>query len=191
MSHLLIAAVTSVAIIVIAVVAKVPTYRVAPAFLLPAVWALYVLRRRLNLRPIHFALLASALLLHMLGAFGFYQQWPGPFSFDILVHYWFALVVTLAVHRTLVGNWWLRPWQAMVLSFFISMGLAAMHEIMEYCSYLLLGEQRGMLRPSTSYFFDTQRDLTNNLLGTLTALAAVTIARPFVGRRPHSRTRMR
>ena len=27
-----------------------------------------------------------------------------------------------------------------------------------------------MLKPSTSYFFDTQRDLTNNLLGTLTAL---------------------
>jgi hypothetical protein len=27
-----------------------------------------------------------------------------------------------------------------------------------------------MLKPSTSYFFDTQRDLTNNLLGALTAL---------------------
>ena len=35
---------------------------------------------------------------------------------------------------------------------------------------LLLGEERGMLKPSTSYAFDTQRDPVNNLLGSLTAL---------------------
>ena len=50
------------------------------------------------------------------------------------------------------------------------MGIGAIHEIMEYMTFLVLGEERGMLKPSTSYFLDTQRDLTNNLLGTLTAL---------------------
>ena len=177
MPFLIIAGVSSAAIIVIAVVAKDASYHVAPLFLLPAVWGLYRFREWLNLRPVHYALLVSAILLHMMGAFGWYQKWPGPFSFDILVHYWFALVVTLAVHRLLIGNWRLWPWQAAVMTFFVSMGLAALHEIMEYCSYLLLGEELGMLRPSTSYILDTQRDLTNNLLGTLTALAAIAIAR--------------
>ena len=46
-----------------------------------------------------------------------------------------------------------------------------------------------MLKPSSSYFFDTQRDLTNNLLGTLTALALVVVYHFAVGRyknQPHN-----
>jgi uncharacterized membrane protein YjdF len=66
-----------------------------------------------------------------------------------------------------------------VITFFVMMGLAALHEIMEYCTYLILGEERGMLKPSTSYFFDTQRDLSNNLLGTLTGLIGITIHRKW------------
>jgi hypothetical protein len=54
---------------------------------------------------------------------------------------------------------------------------------MEYVTYLLLGEERGMLKPHTSYFFDTQRDLLNNLLGTLTALMVITIAQRFTSPR--------
>ncbi|MEA2734492.1 MAG: hypothetical protein QOE14_943, partial [Humisphaera sp.] len=53
-------------------------------------------------------------------------------------------------------------------------------------SYLLLGEERGMLKPSTSYKFDTARDLTNNLLGTLTGLALVGLVKFFRGRRGHT-----
>jgi uncharacterized membrane protein YjdF len=114
----------------------------------------------------------------MSGAYGFYQKSPLPFSFDILVHYYFALVLTLAIFRLLKGNFpGLRPWHVFVITFFIMMGTAAMHEIMEYMSYLILGEAKGMLKPSTSYFFDTQRDLTNNLLGTLTSLCGMWIAR--------------
>jgi len=65
------------------------------------------------------------------------------------------------------------------------MGIGALHEIMEYMSYLLLGEQRSMLKPSTSYFFDTQRDLTNNLLGALTALLIVAVASKAFASRAH------
>ena len=36
-------------------------------------------------------------------------------------------------------------------------------------SWLLFGE-KGMMHPNDMYFFDTQRNLTNNLLGCLTAL---------------------
>jgi uncharacterized membrane protein YjdF len=132
----------------------------------------------LHLRPFHYALLSSAVLLHMAGAFGFYQRSPLPFSFDILVHYYFATVGTLALHAALRGNFpELRPWHLAVITFFFMMGIAALHEIMEYMSYLVLGEKNGMLKPSIMYFFDTQRDLTNNLLGTLTGLALLQIGR--------------
>lgn len=182
--HLAITTLASVGIVILAIVARVPTYRVAPVFLLPAIWLIHILRRRLALTPLTHALVSSAFLLHMLGALGFYQKWPLPFSFDILVHYWFALVATLAMHSALRTNFPLKPWQVNVLTFMFMMGLAAMHEIMEYTSYLVLGEEKGMLKPSTSYFFDTQRDLLNNLLGTLTALAALAGASRW---RPRSR----
>jgi uncharacterized membrane protein YjdF len=186
MVYLLIAVFTTIAIIVMAITGKMPTYHTAPAFLIPVVWGIFFLRRRLNLAPTHYVLIYSAILLHMSGAYGFYQQSPLPFSFDILVHYYFALVLALAVFRLLEGNFpALRPWHVYVITFFVMMGLAAMHEIMEYMSYLVLGEERGMLKPKIMYFFDTQRDLTNNLLGTLTALGGIWVVRG--GRKPEHR----
>jgi len=186
MPYLFIALITSAVVVAFAVFARMPTYHAAPFFLLPVIWAIYFLRRRLNLAPIHYALVCSAILLHMSGAFGFYQHSPLPFSFDILVHYYFALVLSLAIYRMLQGNFPLRPWHATVITFFVMMGLAALHEIMEYCSYLALGEETGMLKPGSSYFFDTQRDLTNNLLGTLTALLAIFLARLLRSSPSHS-----
>jgi uncharacterized membrane protein YjdF len=177
MAYALVGGIASALMVILALVARVPTYHVAPGFLIPVLWAAFFLRRILNLHPVSYGLVASAMLLHMLGAFGYYQQSPLPFSFDILVHYYFALVLTVAIYRALEGNFSMRPWHVAAVTFFIMMGAAAMHEIMEYMSYLLLGEAKGMLKPTTSYFFDTQRDLTNNLLGTLTALALIAIAR--------------
>lgn len=168
----MVASLTSIALIGMAVLATQPTYHVAPLFLIPILWAIYALRRRLNLHRLTYALFGAVLTLHMAGAFGFYQKSPLPFSFDILVHFSFALVITLMLHDLFEGNFPLRPWQVAVMTFFFMMGLAALHEIMEYASYLLLGEARGMLKPTTSYFFDTQRDLVSNLAGTVVALAA-------------------
>src|SRR2546421_246921 len=48
--------------------------------------------------------------------------------------------------------------------------------------YLLLGEERGMLKPHTAYFLDTSRDLMNNFLGCITALVIYRILRAL--RRP-------
>ena len=122
------------------------------------------------MRPGHYALFALALMLHDLGAFGMYQRSVLGLSFDIYVHFYFAFAVAFIVqeairNRVSIGIWWTR-----LTTLLFMMGLGALHEIMEYMTYLTLGEERGMLRPSTSYFFDTQRDLTNNLLGTLLAL---------------------
>ena len=175
--------VTSVAIIVIAATAQVATYRVSPLFLIPLFWAPYLLRRKLFLHPLHYALLAAAVLLHDLGAYGFYQRSPLPFSWDILVHFYFAIPLTLILHQAIAGNFpQLRFWQSAVTSLLFMLGLGALHEIMEYGSYLLLGEEHGMLKPKTSYFLDTQRDLTNNLLGALLTLILLAATRAAMRR---------
>ena len=173
-----------VVFLIISATARVPTYRINPVFLIPLAWTPYWLRRRLHLHWMHYALLIVAMVLHDLGAYGWYQDSPLPFSWDILVHYYFAVPVTLILYRAIAKGFStvLRPWQAAVVALLFMMGLGAIHEIMEYMSYLLLGEERGMLK-RTSYWLDTQRDLTNNLLGTLTALALAAGARLVRGRR--------
>jgi uncharacterized membrane protein YjdF len=173
--HAIIAIVAGVLIVVLAFVGNIATYRVAPAFLLPLLWGVYVLRRKLHLHPAHFALFAIALLLHMLGTFGFYQRAFFGLSFDIYVHFYFAFAVALVLERFFRRYLNGRRWATRVATLMFMMGFGALHEIMEYATFLLLGEERGMLKPSTSYFFDTQRDLLNNLLGTLTALMIIDV----------------
>ena len=173
----LIAIVASVVFLIISATAKVATYRINPIFLLPLLWLPYWLRRRVFLRSVDYALFALAIFVHDLGAYGFYQSSPLPFSYDILVHFYFAIAVIIMLHRALAMNFpVLRPWQVNVTSLLFMMGFGALHEIMEYITYLLLGEERGMLKPSTSYSFDTQRDLTNNLLGAIVGLLIIALA---------------
>ncbi len=173
-----IATVASCLFILISATAKVPTYRFNAAFLIPLMWTPYLLRRRLFLTPVHYVLFALAILVHDLGAYGFYQRSPLPMSWDIFVHFYFAVAVTLMLHRALAMNFpILRPWQVNATALLFMMGVGALHEIMEYMSYLLLGEEKGMLKPHTSYEFDTARDLTNNLLGAMTALLVAFILR--------------
>jgi uncharacterized membrane protein YjdF len=91
--------------------------------------------------------------------------------------------VTLMLYRALRWNLpQLRAVGAAVAAMLVMMGFGALHEIMEYGTYLVLGEEKGMLKPATSYFFDTQRDLTNNLLGTLTALTLIAVYHFTIGR---------
>jgi uncharacterized membrane protein YjdF len=174
----LIAIVACVVFVIISATARVATYRVNPIFLIPLMWLPHLIRRRVFLHPVHYAMFAVAILLHDLGAYGFYQYSPLPFSWDILVHFYFGVVVTLMMHRAIALSYAgiLRPWQASVTTLLFMMGIGALHEIMEYMSYLLLGEEKGMLKPHTSYFFDTQRDLTNNLLGAIVALVIAAVA---------------
>jgi uncharacterized membrane protein YjdF len=172
----LIGVVTSIAIVAIAATAVVATYRVNPVFLIPLTWLPYYFRRGLHLRRVPYAMFCAAILLHDLGAYGFYQRSPLPFSFDIAVHYYFAVPCTLMLYDALAGHLPTVPrWRIAIAAGMFMMGLGALHEIMEYGTYLVLGEEKGMLKPSTSYVLDTQRDLTNNLAGTLTALVLAAV----------------
>jgi uncharacterized membrane protein YjdF len=191
MAHLVIGAIGSVVVIVFALLARVPTYRLAPLFLLPLIWGVFVLRKRIDLHPFGYAMCVAAILLHNLGAFGFYQKWPLPFSFDIAVHFFFAFAVSFVLHRALRSTLHLRPIHVKAMTLMFIMGGGALHEVMEYGSFLLLGEQHGMLKPATSYFFDTQRDLLNNLLGVGLALVLITVHERATNRRARRGERLR
>src|SRR5438128_2239845 len=80
---LLIGVAASVVFLAISATAKVPTYRINPVFLLPLLWGPYLLRRPLFLKPLHYLAFAVAIFIHDLGAYGFYQTSPLPFSYDI------------------------------------------------------------------------------------------------------------
>ena len=172
----LIAAVSSVIFIVLAIVARVPTYRVAPVFLVPVVWGMVLLRRRLHLHPAHFFLFALALVLHDLGAFGFYQRSFFGVSFDVYVHFYFAFAAALLVHRFLAKSLPLRGWPLRAAVVICIMGFGGVHEVMEYGTYLALPAEQAMLK-TTSYSFDTSRDLTSNFVGVLLALVVIEVAR--------------
>ena len=175
-THLAIAIVGTVAMLVIAATARVPTYRVSPVFLVPLLWAGFLLRRRLAMGLVAYAMYAAALLLHDLGAYGLYQRSVLGLSFDIYVHFYFAVAGATVLRGALAHHFPdLRPWQVAVTTLLFVMGMGALHEIVEYASYLALGEERGMLKPTTSYKFDTQRDLLNNLLGCCVALVGAAL----------------
>src|ERR1051325_1235101 len=71
-----IATIATVLMLVLAWVSRIATYRVAPVFLIPLLWGIYFARRKLDLHPVHYTLFALAILLHMLGALGYYQNSP-------------------------------------------------------------------------------------------------------------------
>src|SRR3954470_13575136 len=80
----IVAVVASLAFIAMSVFVARPgsNYRFSALFLVPIVWGPYLLRRRIHLLPLHYVLFTAALLLHNLGAFGFYQRGFFGLSFD-------------------------------------------------------------------------------------------------------------
>ena len=171
----LIASLSSAIFIAFAVLARVPTYRVSPVFLIPVVWGFVVLRRRLHLHAAHFLLVALALVLHDLGAFGFYRRAPLGVSFDVYVHFYFAFAAAFVVHRFLVRALPLRGWALRAATLLCIMGFGGVHEVMEYGTYLALPREQAMLKDD-SYRYDTSRDLTSNFAGVALALVAIEIA---------------
>jgi uncharacterized membrane protein YjdF len=166
----------SLGLLAFAVFATKPgsTYRAAPFFLIPLLWLVYLLRRPLHLHPLHYACFAVALLLHNLGALGWYQKSPLPGSFDVYVHFYFGVVGGLLVYRLLQQTLPLRPWTLCIMTVLLVLGMGAFHELVEWWSTLLLGPEKGMLKlPGQNgvYVFDTQRDMFNNLVGSILAVA--------------------
>ena len=172
----LVAVIGSLAAIAFGVFVAKPgsTYRMAPFFLVPLVWLPYLLRRRLHLHPLHYALYVLAILLHNLGAMGWYQKSPLPGSFDVYVHFYFGVVGGLLVYRLLQKTLPLGGFALGLGAVLLVLGAGAIHELVEWASTLALGPERGMLKTPEQgvYRFDTQRDMFNNLAGATLAVLA-------------------
>lgn len=147
------------------------TYRFAVFFLAPLLWAIYFLRNYLHVHPVHFGIFAAALVFHNLGAFGTYREAYFGIQFDTYVHFVFGVAGTLLVARAVRFRLHIQGWQLWVGTVLLMLGLSAIHELIEFASTLMLGPEKGMLKINDADKFDTQKDLLNNLVGALLALA--------------------
>ena len=151
--------------------ASVSKYRFSFLFLIPILWVVYALRRRLSIQPLDFALLAFALLLHDLGAFGAYSWNVMGLQFDWCVHFFFGLVGGLIVTRALGAHLGVRGFALGLLVVLVVTGIGGLHEIVEAASTRYLGQDLGMLNIGPDNLYDTQEDLLANVVGACTALA--------------------
>ena len=138
------------------------------------------MRDRLALHPFHYALFAGALLIHNMGAFGFYRRNIFSIEFDTYVHYFFGFAGGSMVARGLDKRFQLRGWQLCAGTILLIMGVGALHELMEYASTLAMGPEKGMLKINDGDIYDTQKDLSNNLMGVLTAYFLYLISKPYL-----------
>ena len=152
-----------------------PKYRWSFVFLVPILWGVLALRGRLALRPIAFALFAVALVLHDLGAFGFYQRSFGGLQYDWLVHFFFGVVGGLIVGRALRVRLELRGLVRVLLTVLVVTGIGGIHEIVEAASSIFLGPEYGMLHVGPDNPYDTQEDMLSNVLGSGLGLALLAI----------------
>lgn len=159
------------------------TYRFAIFFLAPLLWCVYLLRERLHIHPCHFAIFAGALVLHNLGAFGSYRERYLGIQFDIYVHFVFGIAGGFIIARALKHCYSVRDWKLWPGTVLLLLGIGAIHELIEFASTLMLGPEKGMLKINSPEKFDTQKDLLNNLLGALAALAIYTFFSRWRARR--------
>ena len=163
----------SLAFVLISLVPQggVAKYRFSFLFLVPILWAVYALRRRLSIQPLHFALFALALLIHDLGAFGAYSWSVIGLQFDWGVHFLFGLVGGLIVARALEAQLGAHGFGLGLLVVLVVTGIGGLHEIVEAASTRYLGQDLGMLYVGADNPYDTQEDLLANILGACVALA--------------------
>jgi uncharacterized membrane protein YjdF len=173
-----IAAGASIAVTVVSLTIAPPhsTYRWAFIFLVPFLWIPYLLRNRLALLPSHYALFAAGVLFHDLGALGSYDRIFFGLRFDTYVHFIFGVVGGLILAQALREKQRLSPTALWIAVPLFILGLGAIHELIECLSTIILGPQRGMLKLRPDEPFDTQKDLFNNLLGALCAMAWYALA---------------
>jgi uncharacterized membrane protein YjdF len=149
---------------------SVAKYRWSALFLVPLIWIVFLLRARLALRPLHFALFAVAVLAHDLGAFGWYQRRLLGLEYDWLVHFFFGVVGGLIVADALQLRLGVRGLALGLLTVLTVTGMGGLHEIVEAGSTAVLGAENGMLHLGPEDPYDTQQDMLNNVLGSALAL---------------------
>ena len=141
-------------------------------FLILILWVIYFLRSRINLHPLHFAMLAFFLLAHFLGMFQLYQTYPLRLEYDYWVHGYFGFVSALIVFRAYHFYRLYSPAFIVLATLVVILGFSAFHEIFEYVGAITVGEGEGVLFIGAGDVdeWDTQKDMVNNVIGALIGL---------------------
>jgi uncharacterized membrane protein YjdF len=147
---------------------SVEKYRVSYVSLIPIVWAAYFLRRAFAIRPLDFALFALALVLHDLGAFGWYSKHVAGLEFDWCLHAFFGFVGGLVFGHWLRERVGVRGGAWVLIVILVVGGLSALHEVAEAVSNILFGEY-GMLYVGPDNPYDSQWDMLSGVIGATTA----------------------
>lgn len=150
-------------------------------FLMIILYGVYFFRGKFKVHPSHFFLLGVFLILHNLGTFDTYKMFFYGIEYDFYVHTFFGFVSSLMIYRTykLIGPY--KGWFMIIAILAVVLGLSAFHELFEYAGAELLGEGEGVLFVGAGDIdeWDTQKDMRNNLLGGLIALALYGIYNKF------------
>ncbi|MEK6896344.1 MAG: DUF2238 domain-containing protein [Nanoarchaeota archaeon] len=142
-------------------------------FLIGLLWAVYLMRDKIKLYPLHFFLFSLFLIMHNLGTFGTYSNFYFGFEYDFWVHSYFGLVSAFILYRTyrLAGPY--RGWFMYLAIIAVILGFSAFHELFEYAGAMTVGEGEGVLfvGAGDTDEWDTQKDMRNNLIGAIAGLA--------------------
>ena len=141
-------------------------------FLVGLLWAVYYIKNRIKLHPLHFGLFALFLIMHNFGTFGTYSNSYFGLEYDLYVHGFFGVVSALMLYRTynLVGPY--KGYLKYLAIIALVLGFSAFHELFEYGGALTVGEGEGVLfvGAGDTDEWDTQKDMRNNLVGALIGL---------------------
>jgi uncharacterized membrane protein YjdF len=137
----------------------------------------YVVRKRIELHPIHFFLFGIFLIIHNLGIFGFYSKEIIGIEFDWYLHGFFGFVASLIIARSyhILGPH--KGWYKHVAVLMMILGFSVMHELFEYFGFLLFGPGEGVLLLGAGDLdlFDSQKDMLLNLIGGIIGIISYSI----------------
>ena len=130
----------------------------------------YLFRQQISLHWFHFLLFNIFLLTHALGMFQLYETYPLGVEYDYWVHGFFGLICAFVSLQALSASVIKNSLRFSVMAtIVIALGVSALHELYEFAGAILLGEGEGVLfvGAGDTDQWDTQKDMLNNLIGTL------------------------
>ncbi len=136
---------------------------------------IYALRRRLELTPLLFALLAFVVLAHCWAVLGFFRMTFWGIEYDSYVHTWANLIAALVAFRY-AGKFRLPPVERLLVAFLLVLGLGLTNELIEFAGYRIGGTGEGLflLGPgdigATNAFENLMTDFTHDAAGAVVGL---------------------
>ena len=107
----------------------------------------YKFRHKLNLTPLFFFVLMFSLGLHTAGVYGLYAQQFLGIDFDHYTHFFGSLAMCLILVNWLLHYKSLKYKFGVVcfIAILMTLGISAIHEIIEFLGYFFFGEGEGFL----------------------------------------------